>query len=152
MLFAWALGAASVVWLAALAAAAARPVAPLALLYDLIVALSAQICHQQPDRSFHWDAVAWPVCARCLGLYAAAPAGAAAALLPRMARAFVPRRVTCLLLSVAGIPTVLTWVAEHAFGMPMSNAWRFAAALPLGGAVAWVLGYTLQDARRGQAR
>ena len=152
MLLAWALAAASVIWLATLATAAARPFAPHALLYDIVVALSAHICHQQPDRSFHWGAVTWAVCARCLGLYAAAPVGAAAALLPRLSGAFVPRSVTFLLLCIAAIPTLLTWVAEHVFGMPISNAWRFAAALPLGGAVAWVLGYTLQDARRGQAR
>lgn len=151
MLLAWALTAASVIWLAALTAAAARPFDPHALIYDILFAFSAHICHQQPERTFHW-AAAWPVCARCLGLYAAAPTGAALSLVPRTARALIPRRTSSGLLCIAAAPTMLTWAAEHVFGMPMSNAWRFAAALPLGGAIAWVLGYTLQDARRGQAR
>ena len=34
-----------------------------------------RICHQLPERSFHTHGVAWPVCARCSGLYLAAPFG-----------------------------------------------------------------------------
>ena len=152
MLLAWALAAAAILWIATLAAAAARPFAPDALVYDLVVAFSSLICHQQPDRSFHWSGVAWPVCARCLGLYVAAPAGAVIALAARAPSAVHSRGRNLLVLAVAGLPTLLTWLGEHVFGMPVSNVWRFTAALPLGGAIAWVLGYTLQDARRGQAR
>lgn len=152
MLLAWALAGGSILWIATLAAAAARPFAPDALIYDLVVAFSSLICHQQPERSFHWNSVAWPVCARCLGLYAAAPLGAVMALAARTPSAPRSRGRNVLLLSIAAFPTLLTWLGEHVFGLPVSNAWRFAAALPLGGAVAWVLGYTLQDARRGQAR
>ena len=152
MLLAWALAAASILWIAALAATAARPFAPDALGYDLVVAFSSLICHQQPERSFHWAGEVWPVCARCLGLYAAAPMGAFLAVTNPITPARDSRRRNLLFLSVAAIPTSVTWLAEHMFGLPMSNAVRFAAALPLGGAVAWVLGYTLQDARRGQAR
>jgi uncharacterized membrane protein len=151
MLLAWALAGASILWIATLTAAAARPFAPDAFIYDLVVAFSSLICHQQPERSFHWNSVAWPVCARCLGLYVAAPVGAVIAVAVRTP-AGRSRGMNLLLLCIAAIPTLLTWLGEHLFGVPVSNAWRFAAALPLGGAVAWVLGYTLQDARRGQAR
>jgi len=41
---------------------------------------AAQVCHQRPERSFETDGVAWPVCARCTGLYLAAPFGAFLAL------------------------------------------------------------------------
>lgn len=34
------------------------------------------ICHQRPERSFHWHGVQLPVCARCFGLYAGAVVGA----------------------------------------------------------------------------
>lgn len=149
MLLASALAAASVIWIATLALAAARPLETLGLAWDIVFAFSSQICHQQPDRSFHWGDGAWPVCARCLGLYAAAPAGALLAFVPSPS---LGRGRNVVLLCVAAIPTVLTWLAEHVFGVPVSNGVRFAAALPLGGAVAWLLVYTLQDARRGQVR
>lgn len=115
---------------------------------------ASSLCHQQPDRTFHWHAAAWPVCARCLGLYAGAPAAAWAALLIRGSA--WPGRRNVLLLCLAGLPSLMTWVAERALGWPVSNAARFAAALPLGAAVAWIivrtLQYTLPDVRRGHAR
>ena len=87
------------------------------------------------------------MCARCLGLYSAAPIGALMAL--TIAWRPVTARGNFLLLCIAGVPTGATWLAEHALGWPMTNVIRFAAALPLGAAVAWVMGYTLSDARRG---
>jgi len=161
MLLAWALAAASIVWMALLAVAAA-PVAALSnFITDVVFAFASHLCHQQPDRSFHWGSTAWAVCARCLGLYAAAPLGAVLALAVRTPARIVPPR-NLLLLSIAAFPTVATWGAEHGFDAALSNAARFVAALPLGAAVAWLLvrtilatarrsvsQYTLQDARRG---
>lgn len=139
---------ASLSWLGLLALAAATA-AP--LLTVILFKFGSFICHQQPARSFHWDGGQWAVCARCLGLYAAAPAGA---LLVLVTGPGSPTRMgNLLLLSAAAIPTAATWSAEHMLGWPMSNAARFGAALPLGAAVAFVvartLQYTLPDVRRG---
>jgi len=143
---------ASIAWLALLALTASAPDAVPSFLSSSVFRLSSYLCHQEPDRTFHWHA-AWFVCARCLGLYAAAPAGALLALANR------PRTLehggNLMLLAIAGAPTAVSWLGEHALGWPMTNAVRFAAALPLGAAVAWVVArtlgvqYTLSDARRG---
>lgn len=163
MPLALALAAASLIWIGALAAASAAGAGD-AFLPASIRAFAATICHQQPDRSFFWGAAPWAVCARCLGLYVAAPAGALAALAAGGSRAFSSSS-NLRLLSLAGAPTLLTWLAEVVFGLPMTNVARFAAALPLGAAAAWVLvrtaldarpgrvsQYTLGDARRGPTR
>lgn len=142
---------ASIAWFALLALTAADAV-PF-WLSSSVFGLSSYLCHQETDRSFHWGDAKWFVCARCLGLYAAAPAGALLALAsgPRT----LDRGGNLLLLGLAGAPTAVSWLGEHALGWPMTNAVRFAAALPLGAAVAWVVArtlgvqYTLSDARRG---
>lgn len=158
-----ALAAASLIWIGALVAASAAGAAD-GFLSAAIRTFTSSVCHQQPDRSFFWGAAPWVVCARCLGLYIAAPAGALAALAARRVRGGSPA-ANLRLLAVAGAPTLLTWLAEFVLGLPMTNVARFAAALPLGAAVAWVLvrtaldarpggvsQYTLGDARRGSTR
>lgn len=147
------LAAASAVWLLLLAAATSG--AGDASVWDGVYRFASYVCHQQPDRSFHWDGAPWPVCARCLGLYAAAPLGALAAQADRPRP--LSRGGNVFLLCLAGMFTALTWLGEHLLGWPVSNAHRFAAALPLGAAVAWVIArtlaensqYTLPDARWG---
>ena len=37
--------------------------------------LAGVVCHQRPDRSFHFEGVKMPVCARCTGLYLGAGLG-----------------------------------------------------------------------------
>lgn len=143
MLLAWVLAAASILWMLLLTGATAFPSA-LVPMRALAFALASFICHQQPDRSFHWGAAAWPVCARCLGLYAAAPMAAVAALLAAAPRRFGTPAMNVLLLCIAAIPTAITWVGEHIAGWPMSNAARFAAALPLGAGAAWLLVRTVR--------
>lgn len=140
---------ASIAWLAILGIAAALP--PDSTIAGGVFRFASYVCHQQPDRSFHWSGTQWAVCARCLGLYAAAPAGALAALFARALPG--PRARNFLLLCIAGLPTFVTWAGEHLLGWPVTNAVRFAAALPLGTAVAFIIvstvQYTLPDARRG---
>ena len=68
-------------WLAAQAAAvlamAKAAVGPLTYMaVSGVYIAGALICHQRPERSFHVWGVQWPVCARCLGLYAGAAIGA----------------------------------------------------------------------------
>jgi uncharacterized membrane protein len=101
------------------------------------------VCHQQPDRSFHYGGSQLPVCARCVGLYIGGFAGAVGwALLSRSSR--VPRqwidRLTSIslvraTLAVAAVPTLLS-VALGATGMwDGSNGIRALLALPLGAAI-----------------
>src|SRR5215510_14625842 len=42
----------------------------------LLYTLGAFVCHQRPERSFHWAGAQLPVCARCAGLYLGAALGA----------------------------------------------------------------------------
>lgn len=103
----------------------------------LVYAAAGRVCHQRPERSFHTHDVAWPVCARCAGLYLAAPFAAVVAF---RRRSVIASRLSPLrLVAVAAIPTVLTLAWEWGgLGTP-SNLWRFATALPLGAAIAVVL-------------
>lgn len=155
MLLARALSASSVIWIGLLAFAAASHA-------GIVYAFASFICHQQPDRSFMWAGAPWPVCARCLGLYAAAPVGATLALALRGAGRAAAPSGNIFLLCIAAMPTMATWTAERVLGQPITNEMRFAAAIPLGAALAWVLvrtarearpqavsRYTLGDARRG---
>jgi uncharacterized membrane protein len=132
---AW-LVAASLVWVIVLTAAAVLRVngtAP-AVSTGIYLALS-RLCHQRPERSFHTANVQWPVCARCSGLYLAAPVGAVIALVRGRRRAWHLRR----LLSLASLPTAVTIALEWTAIAGLSNPVRAGAALPLGAAVAFAL-------------
>jgi uncharacterized membrane protein len=95
---------------------------------------AGHMCHQQDGRSFHTHGVKWPVCARCAGLYLAAPLGAWLALGRRRSQ-----RAWLVVLAVAAVPTVVT-VGWEWLGGAMPAHWiRFATALPLGTAVAATL-------------
>ena len=145
----WALALVLVPWLVARRpeALALRPVAAVAYLSGSLV------CHQRPERSFHPWGVQMPVCARCFGLYAPAPLGAALALAAGAGwfgrrRRMTVRQVRALLL-VTGLPTAVTWAAEWLGLVALSPAIRFAAAMPLGLAVAWVLVGAVGDGIEG---
>jgi uncharacterized membrane protein len=105
----------------------------------VIYAAASRVCHQKPERSFHPASTQWPVCARCSGLYDAAPIGAIAALIGRRARRGRKGPGSLPLLIVAAIPTALTWLLEVSGTVAIGNVARFLAALPLGAAIAWVL-------------
>jgi len=143
-------------WLVALVAAPyaaghARPGGPAYLAATGVYLTGSVICHQQARRSFHLDSVQLPVCARCFGIYAAAPLGAwLGLLLARRRRTTWPadghdprwRRW----LVAAAMPTAVTVLAEWASGTMTPGPLRFAAGVPLGFAVAWFLAVSL---RRG---
>ena len=117
-------------WPAALAgatwqAANGRPTAFASAIY----LTASSVCHQRPERSFHAGSAQWAVCARCTGLYLAAPIGAIAAMA-------LARRVRLGWVVVAAVPTALTWGLETAGLAAIGNLARFIAALPLGAAVA----------------
>jgi uncharacterized membrane protein len=101
------------------------------------------VCHQRPERSFHFDSHPLPVCARCTGLYLAAPFGLAGAIFMRRRRTADDRtyRRWRAAIVVAAIPTIvsvgLEWIAGPGLS---SNISRALTALPLGAALAAVVG------------
>ena len=102
----------------------------------------AIICHQRPERSFQVAGIPMPVCARCTGLYAAAPLGLLAAMLPAAAlvrRHAKPRQLRRVLL-LAAAPIAMSIVAERAGLWQPSNLERCLTALPSGFVVAWLAG------------
>ena len=106
---------------------------------------ASRVCHQRSERSFRLAGVQLPVCARCAGLYVSAAAGALAVWMRRRRRERAAPRTVLL---VAAVPTVVTWVLEHGFGVPFSNVARAAAALPLGASAGWlVVGLLRYDSR-----
>jgi len=107
--------------------------------WSVVVYMAAgRVCHQQPERSFHSRTAQWPVCARCAGLYLAAPF-AAAWFLRRRRSATQIDQVAFGGMALAAVPTVLTLAWEWAgLGTP-PNLVRFLTALPLGAAIAWAL-------------
>ena len=99
----------------------------------LLYAVGSVVCHQLPDRSFYLAEAQLPVCARCLGLYAGAAAGALAWMLCSSGRATRWSREQALTwLAVAAIPTALTAGAAITGAGDLSNPWRAALAVPLG--------------------
>lgn len=104
----------------------------------VVYVAAGRVCHQQPERSFHSDGAQWPVCARCAGLYLAAPL-AAGWWLTRRRRSAEITQAAYRGLAFAAVPTVLTLAWEWAgLGTP-PNGVRFLTALPLGAAIAWAL-------------
>ena len=102
-----------------------------------VVYLSAGlVCHQRDDRSFHTHGVKWPVCARCSGLYLAAPIGALAAL---SGRRTTRARVGTRWLVLAAVPTLLTVGLEWFHLLPVTSIARAIAAAPLGAAIAFAI-------------
>jgi len=96
---------------------------------------SSVICHQRPERSFHAAAVQYPVCARCTGLYLAAPFGLLVAfgLSPGSYRRW--RSIVLF----AAVPTAMSILLEQ-LGGPTGLTSRMVAALPLGAALAGFVG------------
>jgi uncharacterized membrane protein len=151
--------AASVAWALILPLApfvASRPhaSAPAAAFVLAVYGIGALICHQLPARSFRAFAVQLPVCARCTGIYAGAAMAAILAASHRtgeaapvdrttVAQGFSPARAAQrrlrLTLAAAAAPTALTLIGEWTTGVTPSNTIRFAAGLPLGAAIAWVI-------------
>ena len=131
----------TVAWLLVLGLAMASPVRAGAPGLSALVYLSAgRVCHQNPERSFHTGGLQWPVCARCAGLYLAAPVGAWLAL---RRRGGLTRREALASLATFGAPTAITFAAEHLVGVPMTNVARFTAAWPLGAVIAWLIVVTV---------
>jgi hypothetical protein len=124
-------------WVVALTAGPWLPVPVAGVLY----AAGSLICHQISERSFHLQSFQLPVCARCFGLYAGVASGSAAwAIVGRQMASFSGRgKSRYVLTCAAAVPTILTVILERGFGWPLSNSTRALAAVPLAGAVAFVV-------------
>ena len=110
----------------------------------VMYAVGSFICHQLPERSFHFQGAQLPVCARCLGLYSGGAVGSvigASAIVRRRRNGGQPlaRALRWRWTVAAAIPTLATIVLEWGFGWPISNTVRALAALPFGVAVAFVV-------------
>ena len=116
-----------------------------------VYGIGSLVCHQLPQRSYRLWSAQMPVCARCAGIYAgAATASLLALIAPRRAdaRAIAERAGTGrarAILAVAAAPSLATLVYEWATRHAPSNAIRFAAGLPIGIAVAWLLVAASED-------
>lgn len=129
---------ASILWPLTLAAAVvdrvSHPVGERSVWAAAVYAAAHLVCHQKPERTLHTGDVAWPVCARCTGLYLAAPIGA---LLFLAWRRRWPMGIHVV--AFAALPTAATVAWEWAgLGMPAHSV-RLLTALPLGMAVTMVL-------------
>jgi uncharacterized membrane protein len=100
----------------------------------LVFVAGGVVCHQRPERSFHAAGVQYPVCARCTGIYLAAPVGVLAMLLVGAAWRPSFRRWRVILL-VAVLPTLVSIILERVGG-PSDMVSRALAAVPLGAAAA----------------
>lgn len=116
-----AFGAASVIWLAAIVAAPYAlddaPGTPGRIGAGTIYLAGRVVCHQRPERSFAVAGHPMPVCARCAGIYAAAPLAVLLALvLPGPGRKLWAWPATRRGLVVAVLPATISVVVEWTTG------------------------------------
>jgi hypothetical protein len=127
-----------------------------------VYTIGSLICHQLPQRSFHLWGAQLPVCARCTGIYCGAAIvalAAAARVSASSRRGFDAVRGVRLdavrgvrrhaspedaarvrrLVILAATPTLATLAYEWMTGIVPSNGIRFAAGLPLGCVVSWLV-------------
>ena len=122
-------------WLVLLVAA---PILPLPIA-GALYAIGSHICHQRPDRSFHFLAAQLPVCARYAGIYAGAAVGGSVAALSTRFHAFAIQSSARAILVLGAVPTGLTLAFEWAGLWKGSNVVRAGAGLPLGVVVVLVV-------------
>ena len=134
---------ASLIWAATLVAAplivaTVSHDAPVLRAAVAVYALSSFICHQRPERSFRLSGVQLPICARCEGLYLAAPLGIAGLMVTRRRyqRAISSRETWRRIIIVASVLTMMTLGWEWTTGEMTSGFVRAVAGGVLGAATA----------------
>jgi uncharacterized membrane protein len=141
----WMIAAGATLWFGLTLLAPVLPPALGAIVYGI----GALVCHQRPERSFHWDGAQLAVCARCIGIYAGASLALTAAALGFLrGRYLVDMRMLRAVLLAAALPTAITVGAEWAGWWLPSHATRAASGLPLGAGAALVVAAALAP-RRG---
>jgi uncharacterized membrane protein len=140
--FRWGLVAMTAGWMLALLLATAiaalqRPGVTSYLFSTTVFLTGSLLCHQRPERSFHWWGAQVPVCARCFGIYAGTVLSAITIAVTsttvnhmRHARAWVLTALT---------PNALTLVYEWATGDMPGNWVRAGSGVLLGVAVMLVI-------------
>jgi uncharacterized membrane protein len=115
----------------------------------VVYGIGGVVCHQRPERSFHWHGAQLAVCARCTGLYLGACAMAIVAPLPPSlyARWFAPPARIARLLAVAALPMAATVAAEWTGMWLPSSITRAATGVLLGSAGALVVAAALAPPR-----
>jgi uncharacterized membrane protein len=110
-----------------------------------VYAVGSIVCHQLPERSFHLWTAQMPVCARCTGIYVGAAVMAIGAFGARrsperlaLRRIALPGRARLMLVGAVA-PTAVTLLFEWTTGRAPGNWIRFAAGIPIGVAVAWLV-------------
>ena len=98
-----------------------------------IYAAAALVCHQNPERSFHWRGSQFPICGRCLGIYVAAAIALSWSSARQKGRFSTRRGVTWL--GIAAGLNLTTLVIEW-LGGPASNGIRATAGAFLGATAA----------------
>lgn len=99
--------------------------------------LGSLICHQRAERSFHPWGVRVPVCARCEGIYLAAPFGVTFVFARRRrTHALASRTHWRRMILLATIPTIVTLVWEWSGGGMTPGIVRALAGAAAGAAIA----------------
>lgn len=117
---------------------AAMPAALPAPLESFVFAVGHLVCHQHPERSFAWAGDAWPVCARCTGLYLGAAIGLALSAAVPAGFAQQPARVRRAI-GWAVVPALVSVLFEWITGIVPSNGLRAITGLVAGAMVAALL-------------
>jgi uncharacterized membrane protein len=100
---------------------------------------SSVLCHQKTERSFAVAKSQMPVCARCVGLYAAGALGVLAHVGMRRKRLAPPAAQARAVLAASALPVLLSVGLEWLGAFQGSNVTRFVSGLPLGVAAGWLL-------------
>lgn len=131
----------SVAWFALVVLAPDLPPVLAAAVYGL----GSVVCHQRPERSFHWHGAQLAVCARCTGIYLGACTTVLLAPLPPSSYtqwAVPPARIARLL-ALAAVPMALTVGGEWIGVWLPSNITRAGTGVLLGAVGALVVAATL---------
>jgi len=132
-----------------------------------VYSAGAYVCHQLPDRSYRLWTAQMPVCARCAGIYLGAAASAVVGVItgarglqpsvdvrsPERLALRLPERLALpasalrarAALLLAALPSAATLVYEWSSGITPSNLVRFAAGIPIGVVVAWLIVSVSED-------
>jgi len=115
----------------------AHPGLPAYLFSSTIFFTGSLLCHQRPERSFHWWGAQVPVCARCFGIYLGA-ALSAVVIAGTGASLRHPRHAKTLVLT-ALTPNALTLVYEWTTGNMPGHWVRAGSGVLLGAVVTLVI-------------
>lgn len=111
-----------------------------------VYAIGHVLCHQRPERSFSWAGQAWPVCARCTGIYLGAAIGVLLA--QALRRRTIPDAPTVRLwLAAAALPATASLLYEWTTGQMPAHPVRALTGGLVGLAAAVLIAMFLREWR-----